>query len=111
MDGLKSFYRICKENGIKVITEVMQVSQVEPMHDYVDNYQVGARNSQNFSLLDALGKVDKPVLIKRGLSGTIDELLQSAEYVFSNGQQTLDFNEFEQMISKIRKTFELHKDF
>ncbi|HIA35741.1 MAG TPA: 3-deoxy-7-phosphoheptulonate synthase [Flavobacteriales bacterium] len=193
MDGLKSFYRICKENGIKVITEVMQVSQVDPMHDYVDIYQVGARNSQNFNLLDALGKVDKPVLIKRGLSGTIDELLQSAEYVFSNGneklilcergirtyekayrntldlnavpilkekshlpvivdpshgigirkfvepmalagimcgadglilemhetpekafsdgQQTLDFNEFEQMISKVRKAFELHKNF
>jgi len=89
MDGLKSFYKICKANGIKVITEVMQVSQVEPMHDFVDIYQVGARNSQNFNLLDALGKVDKPVLIKRGLSGTIDELLQSAEYVFSNGNEKL----------------------
>ena len=89
MDGLKTFYNICKEHGIKIITEVMQVSQVESMYDYIDIYQVGSRNSQNFNLLDALGKVDKPVLIKRGLSGTIDELLQSAEYVFSNGNERL----------------------
>ena len=89
MDGLKTFYKICQANGIKIITEVMQVSQVETMYDYIDIYQVGSRNSQNFNLLDALGKVDKPVLIKRGLSGTIDELLQSAEYVFSNGNERL----------------------
>ena len=89
MEGLKTFHRICQANGIKIITEVMQVSQVEEMHDYVDIYQVGSRNSQNFNLLDALGKVDKPVLIKRGLSGTIDELLQSAEYVSSNGNERL----------------------
>ena len=67
----------------------MQVSQIAEMYDYVDIYQVGARNSQNFNLLDKLGKVDKPVLIKRGMSGTIDELLQSAEYIFSNGNEKL----------------------
>lgn len=89
MEGLKMFHKICKANGVKIITEVMQVSQVEEMYDYIDVYQVGARNSQNFNLLDALGKVDKPVLIKRGMSGTIDELLQSAEYVFSNGNEKL----------------------
>jgi len=89
MDGLKLFYSICRENGIKVITEVMQVSQIEDMHDYVDIFQVGARNSQNFNLLDALGEVDKPVLIKRGISGSIDELLYSAEYIFSNGNERL----------------------
>ena len=89
MDGLKMFHRICKKAGIKIITEVMQVSQVEEMQPYVDIFQVGARNSQNFNLLDALGKVDKPVLIKRGMSGTIDELLQSAEYIFSNGNEKL----------------------
>ncbi|HEY4798778.1 MAG TPA: 3-deoxy-7-phosphoheptulonate synthase, partial [Bacteroidia bacterium] len=89
IDGLKMFYRICKKNGIKIITEVMQVSQIDEMHDYVDIFQVGARNSQNFNLLDALGKADKPVLIKRGMSGTIDELLQSAEYIFSNGNEKL----------------------
>lgn len=89
MDGLKMFYKHCSSNGIKVITEVMQPSQVEEMVDYVDILQVGARNSQNFNLLDALGEVDKPVLIKRGMSGTIDELLASAEYVFSNGNEKI----------------------
>lgn len=89
MDGLKIFYKHCQENGIKVITEVMQVSQVEEMVDYVDIFQVGARNSQNFNLLDILGKVDKPVMIKRGMSGTIEELLASAEYVFSNGNEKI----------------------
>ena len=89
MEGLKTFHRICSDNGIKLITEVMQVSQVEPMYPYVDIFQVGARNSQNFNLLDALGQVDKPVLIKRGISGSIDELLYSAEYIFSNGNEKL----------------------
>jgi 3-deoxy-7-phosphoheptulonate synthase len=89
MEGLKMFNRICRQNGIKIITEVMQVSQIAEMYDYIDIYQVGARNSQNFNLLDELGKVDKPVLLKRGMSGTIDELLQSAEYVFSNGNEKL----------------------
>lgn len=89
MDGLKLFYKHCSENGIKVITEVMQPSQVEEMVDYVDVFQVGARNSQNFNLLDILGKVDKPVMIKRGMSGTIEELLASAEYVFSNGNEKI----------------------
>lgn len=89
MEGLKMFHLICRKNGIKIITEVMQVSQIAEMYDYVDVFQVGARNSQNFNLLDELGKVDKPVLLKRGMSGTIDELLQSAEYVFSNGNEKL----------------------
>lgn len=89
MEGLKQFYFLCKQKGIKIITEVMQVSQIDEMHDYVDIFQVGARNSQNFNLLDELGKIDKPILIKRGMSGTIDELLQSAEYIFSNGNEKL----------------------
>ncbi len=89
MDGLKLFYKHCSDNGIKVITEVMQVSQVEEMLDYVDIFQVGARNSQNFNLLDVLGQIDKPVMIKRGMSGTIEELLASAEYVFSNGNEKI----------------------
>ncbi|GGD96979.1 bifunctional 3-deoxy-7-phosphoheptulonate synthase/chorismate mutase [Planktosalinus lacus] len=89
IEGLKSFHRICRANGIKIITEVMQVSQIEEMMEYVDIFQVGARNTQNFNLLDALGAVDKPVMIKRGISGSIDELLQSAEYVFSAGNEKL----------------------
>ncbi len=89
IDILKLFYKHCSANGIKVITEVMQVSQVEEMIDYVDIFQVGARNSQNFNLLDILGKVDKPVLLKRGISGTIEELLSSAEYIFANGNEKI----------------------
>jgi len=89
MDGLKLFHQMARARGIKIVTEVMQVSQVEEMHDYVDVFQVGARNTQNFNLLDALGGVDKPVMIKRGISGTIEELLSSAEYVFSGGNEKL----------------------
>lgn len=89
IDGLKMWYTAAKEAGIKIISEVMQVSQIAPMHDYIDIYQVGARNTQNFNLLDELGKVDKAVLIKRGISGTVDELLYSAEYVFSGGNEKL----------------------
>lgn len=89
LEGLKMFYRICRAKGLRIITEVMQVSQIAEMHDHVDIFQVGARNSQNFNLLDELGKVDKPVLLKRGMSGTIDELLQSAEYIFSHGNEKI----------------------
>jgi 3-deoxy-7-phosphoheptulonate synthase len=89
LEGLKMFSSIARERGVKVITEVLDVAQIAPMYDYVDVYQVGTRNAQNFSLLDELGKVDKPVLIKRGMSGTLEELLQSAEYVFSNGNEKL----------------------
>jgi 3-deoxy-7-phosphoheptulonate synthase len=89
IEGLKIWYSLAKENDIKIVTEVMQVSQIDEMYDYVDIFQVGARNSQNFNLLDELGKIDKPVLLKRGISGTIEELLQSAEYIFSNGNEDI----------------------
>ena len=89
IEGLKFFHSICRSHGIKIITEVMQVSQIGEMYDYVDVFQVGARNSQNFNLLDALGEVRKPVLVKRGMSGTIEELLSSAEYIFSNGNEKI----------------------
>jgi len=89
LEGLKKWHSIAKEEGVKIITEVMEVSQIAAMYDYVDIYQVGARNTQNFNLLDELGKVDKAVMIKRGISGTIEELLYSAEYVFSGGNEKL----------------------
>jgi 3-deoxy-7-phosphoheptulonate synthase len=89
VEGLKMWYKQARQAGIKIISEVMQVSQIAEMHDYIDVYQVGARNTQNFNLLDELGKVDKPVMIKRGISGTIEELLSSAEYVFSGGNEKL----------------------
>ncbi|MBX2910577.1 MAG: 3-deoxy-7-phosphoheptulonate synthase [Cyclobacteriaceae bacterium] len=88
-EGLKVWASLARAAGIKIISEVMQVSQVREMYDYVDIFQVGARNTQNFNLLDELGRVDKPVMIKRGISGTLDELLSSAEYVFSGGNEKL----------------------
>lgn len=89
IEGLQLWHSIAAPSGIKIVTEVMQPSQIEDMYPYVDVYQVGARNSQNFNLLDELGKVDKAVMIKRGISGTIEELLQSAEYVFAGGNEKL----------------------
>lgn len=89
VEGLKMWYDLARKAGIKIITEVMQVSQIADMYPYVDVFQVGARNTQNFNLLDELGKVDKAVMIKRGISGTIEELLYSAEYVFSAGNEKL----------------------
>lgn len=89
MEGLKTWHELARANGIKIISEVLAVEDIEPMYDYVDIYQVGTRNAQNFRLLHELGKVDKPVMLKRGMSGTIEDLLQSAEYVFSNGNERL----------------------
>jgi 3-deoxy-7-phosphoheptulonate synthase len=89
VDGLKMWYTLARKAGVKIISEVMQVSQIAEMYPYVDVFQVGARNTQNFNLLDELGKVDKPVMIKRGISGTIEELLYSAEYVFAAGNEKL----------------------
>lgn len=89
VDGLKMWHQQTKAAGIKIISEVMQVSQIADMYEYVDVFQVGARNTQNFNLLDELGKVDKPVMIKRGISGSIEELLSSAEYVFAAGNEKL----------------------
>ncbi|MUV04394.1 3-deoxy-7-phosphoheptulonate synthase [Flavobacterium rakeshii] len=89
LEGMKLFHNACKKRGIKIITEVMQASQIEELYPYIDIFQVGARNSQNYNLLDALGESDKPVMIKRGISGSIDELLCSAEYVFSAGNEDI----------------------
>ncbi len=89
IDGLKMWHERAREFGVKIITEVMMVKQIEQMYDFVDVFQVGARNSQNFNLLDALGEVDKPVLLKRSMSGTLEELLQSAEYIFSHGNERI----------------------
>lgn len=71
--------------GLLVITEVMQISQIELIYEYADIFQVGARNMQNFALLKEIGKTDKPCMIKRGLSGTMEEWLMSAEYLLANG--------------------------
>jgi 3-deoxy-7-phosphoheptulonate synthase len=83
--GLKLLREAADKNGLLVISEVMDPSQIELMLPYVDVMQVGARNMQNYHLLRALGENDKPVLLKRGMSATIEELLLSAEYIMSGG--------------------------
>ena len=77
--------RAADENGLLVVSEVMDPSQMEIMLPYVDVMQVGARNMQNYHLLRALGETTKPVLLKRGMSATIEELLLSAEYIMAGG--------------------------
>lgn len=89
IEGLKMFHSICQSYGIKIISEVMQSDQIEAMYPYVDIFQVGTRNAQNYNLLDAIGKTDKPVVLKRGFSGTLEELLLGAEYIFSNGNENI----------------------
>src|SRR5579863_1151324 len=84
-DGLKLLRAAADHNGLLVISEVMDPSQIEVMLPYVDVLQVGARNMQNYFLLRALGEIQKPVLLKRGMSATIEELLLSAEYIMAGG--------------------------
>jgi 3-deoxy-7-phosphoheptulonate synthase len=83
--GLRLLRQAADKHGLLVVSEVMDPSQVQLMLPFVDLFQVGARNMQNYYLLRALGSVAKPVLLKRGLSGTIEELLLSAEYIMSGG--------------------------
>jgi 3-deoxy-7-phosphoheptulonate synthase len=89
LDGLKLLREVSDETGLLVITEVMEISQIELMLPYVDCFQVGARNMQNFNLLRELGHVRTPVLMKRGISATIEEVLLSAEYILSGGNYNL----------------------
>jgi 3-deoxy-7-phosphoheptulonate synthase len=85
IEGLKLLRAAGDENGMAVVSEVMEISQIDKMLEYVDVLQVGARNMQNFNLLAALGQVRKPVLLKRGMSATIQEWLLAAEYIMSGG--------------------------
>src|ERR1700722_2089335 len=89
LDGLKLLREVSDETGLLVITEVMEISQIEVMLPYIDCFQVGARNMQNFNLLRELGYVRKPVLMKRGIAATIEEVLLSAEYILSGGNYDL----------------------
>jgi 3-deoxy-7-phosphoheptulonate synthase len=84
-EGLKLLRAAADDNGLLVVSEVMDPSQIDVMLPYVDVMQVGARNMQNYYLLRALGEIQKPVLLKRGMSATIEELLLSAEYIMSGG--------------------------
>lgn len=85
LKGLKFLAHAKRETGLPIVTEVMDTRDVDAVAKYADIFQVGARNMQNFNLLKEVGKTKKPVLLKRGMSSTIKELLMSAEYVLSEG--------------------------
>jgi 3-deoxy-7-phosphoheptulonate synthase len=83
--GLQMMHEAAQEYGLLTVSEVMEISQIEPMLPYTDLFQVGARNMQNFNLLRELGQMRKPVLLKRGIAATIEELLLSSEYIMAGG--------------------------
>ena len=83
LEGLKIIREVADKYGMAVETEIMEISQLDMILEYVDILQVGARNMQNFNLLKELGHINKPVILKRGLSATFEELLMSAEYIMS----------------------------
>ncbi|MEK7376753.1 MAG: 3-deoxy-7-phosphoheptulonate synthase, partial [Candidatus Margulisiibacteriota bacterium] len=78
-----------KQTGLPIVTEVMDTRDVELVAGYADIIQIGARNMQNFNLLKEVGKTQKPILLKRGLSATLEELLMSAEYIMSEGNKNV----------------------
>ncbi len=84
-DGLKLLASAKEASGLPIVTEVMNPREIDLVAKYADVIQVGARNMQNFSLLKELGKIDKPILLKRGMMNTIKEFLMSAEYILSEG--------------------------
>ncbi|WP_457654134.1 3-deoxy-7-phosphoheptulonate synthase [Rhodocaloribacter sp.] len=84
-EGLRILRAAADRHDLRVITEVMEPAQIDVIYPYTDVFQIGARNMQNFSLLKEIGKTDKPVFLKRGLSATVDEWLMSAEYVMAQG--------------------------
>ena len=85
VEGLKLLRAAGDEFSMATVSEVMEISQIEKMMEYVDILQVGARNMQNFNLLSALGQIRKPILLKRGMSATIQEWLLAAEYIMAGG--------------------------
>jgi len=84
-EGLKLLRKAKEITGLPIVTEVMEVGEVEIIAEYADVLQIGTRNMQNFRLLKAVGKISKPVLLKRGMAATLQEFLMSAEYILSEG--------------------------
>jgi len=84
-EGLKILARVREEVGLPIVTECLSQDDVELVSEYADVIQVGARNMQNYAMLEKLGKQQRPILLKRGMMSTMEELLMSAEYILSNG--------------------------
>lgn len=87
VEGLKLHAKARERTGLKIVTEVMTPTDVKVVAEYADILQIGARNMQNFNLLDEVGLIDKPVMLKRGMSATIEEWLLAAEYILSGGNR------------------------
>ena len=87
-EGIRLLLEAKKATGLPIVTEIMDIRNL-PLFEEVDVIQVGARNTQNFDMLKELGKTQKPILLKRGLAGTIKELLMSAEYIMANGNENV----------------------
>ncbi len=99
-----------KSNNLPVVSEVMEISDIDLLYDYIDIFQVGARNMQHFKLLKALGKTDKPIFLKRGISATLSEFLMSAEYILSEGNDQIILCErgIRTFVEFSRNTFDLN---
>lgn len=93
VDGLKMMRSVADETGLKVVTEIVNINDIDIICQYADMLQIGARNMQNFQLLKEVGLTRKPVLLKRGLSATISEWLNAAEYIASGGNYNIVFCE------------------
>ncbi|WP_026762199.1 3-deoxy-7-phosphoheptulonate synthase [Selenomonas artemidis] len=93
LEGLKILRDVADKTGLRVVTEIVDKDDLEAVSEYADLLQIGARNMQNFQMLKAIGKSQKPVLFKRGLSATISEWLNAAEYIASGGNENIIFCE------------------
>lgn len=108
-EGLDYLLEAKKASGLPIVTEIMSIDHL-PLFEQVDVIQVGARNMQNFELLKELGKIDKPILLKRGLANTIEELLMSAEYIMAGGNKKVILCErgIRTFETRTRNTFDLN---
>jgi 3-deoxy-7-phosphoheptulonate synthase len=88
-DGLKMLKSVSEKYGVKIVTEVLDTTLIEEVYPYADILQVGSRNAKNYSFLKELGKIDKPILLKRGMSSTINEWLLAAEYILLGGNENV----------------------
>jgi 3-deoxy-7-phosphoheptulonate synthase len=110
IEGAKWLQQAGKKYGLPVISEVMEIEDLETLYPFIDIFQVGARNMQNFKLLKAVGRTDKPVFLKRGNSANLTEFLMSAEYVLSSGNEKLILCErgIRTFVEFTRNTFDLN---
>lgn len=89
LDGLKILHEIGQKYGLKIISEIMDIRDIDKACSYVDIFQIGSRNMQNFSLLKEIGRTKKPIMLKRGMSATIKEWIMAAEYIKSSGNKDI----------------------